>query len=370
MDPGPLGGVERLLRRARQLHVPGATRQAVQEYLRSEPAYTPHKPARRRFTRNHTYVARIDAQWQPIWPICRVSPGRNGGVRYLFTVIDVFSKFAWANPVHSKDNKAITAAFEQLLTASNPRHPRRLQTDKGKEFINSDFQALIKRHDIQHFASESEQKAAVVERFNRTIKTRIWTYLSDRGTVRWVDVIQDRVNSYNHSRHRSIGMAPEDVQKMDENRPWVRLFWDGDTYLKPIIPQEALVRASSHKTVFDKSYMPNWTNKHLTVSQAVPPRKGTKRREYKLVDYHDEPVKNSWYSEELQEISDNQYRIDKVLRRRTLPDGTKELFVRSEGWPDKYNPCIKETDKYNVIAEWRVPCVATKQCEVQSKIQT
>ena len=94
----------------------------------------------------------------------------------------------------------------------------------------------MKRHGIQHFASESEQMVAVVEQFNRTIKTRIWTNLSDRGTMRWVDVIQDLVDAYNHSRHRSIGMAPADVQKKNENRLWVRLFGDGDTYLKPLIP--------------------------------------------------------------------------------------------------------------------------------------
>ena len=59
-----LGGVERLLRRARQLYVPGVTRKTIQEYLRSEQAYTLHKPARRRIIWNHTYVAGIDAQWQ------------------------------------------------------------------------------------------------------------------------------------------------------------------------------------------------------------------------------------------------------------------------------------------------------------------
>ena len=87
------------------------------------------------------------------------------------------------------------------------------------------------------------------------------------------------------------------------------------------------------------------------MSQAVPPRRGTKRRVYKLEDYNDEAVKGSWYQEELQEISDNQYRIEKVLRRRTLPDGTIELFVRWEGWPEKYNSWINETDKYDVVAE-------------------
>ena len=123
-----------------------------------------------------------------------------------------------------------------MLTTENLRHPQRLQTEEGKEFYNSDFQVLMKRHGIQHFASKSEQTAAVLERFNRTIKSRFWTYLSDRGTVRWVDVIQDLVDANNHSRYRFIGMAPADVQKKDENRLCVRLFGDGDTYLKPLIP--------------------------------------------------------------------------------------------------------------------------------------
>ena len=191
----------------------------------------------------------------------------------------------------------------------------------------------------------------MVERFNRTIKTRIWTYLSDRGTVRWVDVIQDFVDAYNNLRHRSIGMAPADVEKKDENRYRVCLFGDGDTYLKPQIPQGAVVRATSHNKICDKSYMPNWTKEHFTVSKAVPPRKGTKRRVYKLVDYNDEDVNGNWYPEEVQEISDYQYRIEKVLRRRILPNSTKQIFVRWEGWPEKYNLWIPETDKYDVVDE-------------------
>ena len=90
-DPGFLGGVERLLRRARQLHVPGFTRQTVQKYLRSEQAYTLHNPARRRFIRIHTYVAGIDAQWQVDLADMQSIARQNGGIRYLLTLIDVFS---------------------------------------------------------------------------------------------------------------------------------------------------------------------------------------------------------------------------------------------------------------------------------------
>ena len=230
-DPGSLGGFERLLRHARQLHAPGTTQTKVDEYLRSKQAYILQKPARSRFTRNHTYVAGINAQWQADLADMQGIARQNGGMKYLLTVIDVFSTFAWAIPVHSKNAKAITEAFEQVLITAKPRQPRRLQTDKGKKFFNSDFQALMKLHKIRHFASESDQKAAVVERFSRTIMNRIWTYLSDRGTVRWVTVIQDLVNAYNNSRPRSIEMATANVQKKDEHRLWVRLYGDGDPHL-------------------------------------------------------------------------------------------------------------------------------------------
>ena len=92
-DPGSLGGFERLLTRGRQLHVQGVTQTTVQEYLRSKQAYTLHKPARRRFTRNHTYVAVIDAQWQADLADMQGMARQNNVMRYLLTVIDVFSNF-------------------------------------------------------------------------------------------------------------------------------------------------------------------------------------------------------------------------------------------------------------------------------------
>ena len=86
-----------------------------------------------------------------------------------FSVIDVLSKFAWVEPVKSKYAPAVTAGFCKVLEGG----PRRLHTDKGKEFFNASFANLMRHFDIQHFASDSDQKAAVVERFNRTIKTRL-----------------------------------------------------------------------------------------------------------------------------------------------------------------------------------------------------
>ena len=63
--------------------------------------------------------------------------------------------------------------MKQLFKLARPRRPQRLQTDKGKEFFNTEVSAYLRAQGVSHFASESDKKAAIVERFNRTLKGRI-----------------------------------------------------------------------------------------------------------------------------------------------------------------------------------------------------
>ena len=272
----------------------------------------------------------------------------NGGHRYILTVIDIFSKFAWGVPVKNKDSKSVRDAFNTVLASSDPRKPERLQTDKGKEFFNREFTELMRKNEIQHFASESDQKAAVVERFNRTLKTRIWTYLSAKRTKKWADVLPAILNSYNGSYHRSIGMAPNKVTADDQDRIWTRLYGDGDTHLKrKHIEDGATVRISRVKGVFDKGYLPNWSREQFTVSSTVPvtdKRGRNSRPVVTLKDESGEELRGKWYPEEIQRIRDNDYEVERVLKRRTAADGTRELFVKWLDYPSKFNSWIKEQD--------------------------
>ena len=140
----------------------------------------------------------------------------NSGYKYILTVIDIFSKFAWSIPVKSKSSGDMVEGFKTLFKKSAPRLPQRLQTDAGLEFLNKGVQALFKQKKIHHFYSSSEKKAAVVERFNRTIKTRIWTYFTAHQTDKYIDILDKLTDAYNHSYHRTIGMRPIDVKKKDE----------------------------------------------------------------------------------------------------------------------------------------------------------
>ena len=151
----------------------GVNRQLVEQFLKGGQAYTSHRSARRRNVRSRTYVAEIDAQWQADFADMQEIARKNKGARYLLTVIDVFFKYAWVAPVQSKDAAAVTEAFRQILNSAAPLHPNRRYTDKGMEFVNTPFAALMKRHNIQHFASESNQKAAVSSVLTEKLKPEV-----------------------------------------------------------------------------------------------------------------------------------------------------------------------------------------------------
>ena len=153
----------------------------------------------------------------------------NGGHRYVLIVIDVFSKYALSVPVKPKDGKSVRDAFKSVLRSpkvvrtSDPRKFERLQTDKGKEFFNREFTSLMTQNGIHHVASVSDQKAALVEWFNWTLKNRIWTYLSAKRTKKLIDALLTILTSYNKSCQYIIRISPNNVTKDDKDRIWVRL---------------------------------------------------------------------------------------------------------------------------------------------------
>ena len=251
---------------------------------------------------------------------------QNGGMRYFFTVINVLFKFAWAIPVHFINANAITATFGQVLTAAKPCHPQRLQTDKGKEFFNSNYQALNKRHGIQHFASESKQRRPWWSDFQSNYQDQNINKFVGQRHLALDDVIQDLVDAYINSRHRSIGMALVDVQTKTRTVTGCACFERAIPTLNLQFRREPWCGPTATRRFLTRGYMPNSTKMHFIVSQAVPPKIGSKRRVYNLLDYKDEAMRGTWYSEEIMKISYNQYRIDKMLRRRILRHGTNNYL--------------------------------------------
>ena len=102
-----------------------------------------HAPARRNFQRRHVVIRGYDDLWQADLVEMRPYAKQNRGYHYILTIIDAFSKYAWAIPVKTKSGRDVTAAFGTVLRQSD-RCPRNLQTDMGKEFYNAEFQRCVK----------------------------------------------------------------------------------------------------------------------------------------------------------------------------------------------------------------------------------
>ena len=145
-------------------------------------------------------MAGIDTQRQAdLADLSKLSKS-NDKQRYLLCIIDVFSKYAWVAPIKEKTGKNLVIAFKSVLKSG--RCPKHLQTDKETEFKNKEFQNFLKTKKIHFFTTEnSETKASIVERFQRTLKTRMWKYFTHHCTLRYVDILPKLIHGYNHAYH-------------------------------------------------------------------------------------------------------------------------------------------------------------------------
>ncbi|KAK3907323.1 Putative uncharacterized transposon-derived protein [Frankliniella fusca] len=190
----------------------GEKKEKITEYLQGEDAYTLHKPARRHFPRNVTYADNIDESWQTDLSDFQSLKKDNDGFSYILCVIDVFSKFAWAVPLKDKSAPSIIKGFQTIFKTTD-RRPTRLFSDKGKEYINKTFQKFLKENNITYIHTHNPDiKCSIVERWQRTIKSKLFKRFTYTEKYRYVDgLLDDIVDAYNHTFHRSIKMRPVDV---------------------------------------------------------------------------------------------------------------------------------------------------------------
>ena len=266
---------------------------------------------------------------------------QNDGVKFMLVCIDVFSKYAWVRCLKNKSARSVTDAFEDILREG--RIPVKLQTDKGTEFFNKEFARLLEKFKIKHFATSSETKACVVERLNRTIKTRMFRYLEAQNSKRYIDALQDLISAYNHSYHRSIKMRPVDVTQENVDEVFKNLYGKKDTSpLRFRYRVGDLVRISKTRRAFQKGYKQNYTDEFFTIAERV----FRKPVVYRLKDQLGELIEGTFYEQELQKIivpPDFAFKIEDVLSRRKKGKDSLVL-VKWKGWPDKFNSWIPEKD--------------------------
>ena len=329
--------------RAAKKLLPNLKRNEVERWFQRQLTATLHKPVRLRFPTNKVIVMSIDDQWQCDLADMSSKAEYNDGYTFILTCIDCFSKYAWAIPIINKQADSIIKALKIILKSG--RKPKRLQTDKGTEFLNRKVQTFLRHHNIQLFTTQSDKKASIVERFNRTMKGRTYKYFTAKNTYRYVDVLQLLVDGYNNSYHRSIKMKPNSVRKRHQMIIRQRLYGKLKSPTKLRTQRKKsykyiigdLVRIIKQRLTFARGYLPNWSEEIFIVYN----RKNFKEPFYYLRDFAGEDIEGGFYEKELQQVQDSdEYRIEKVLRRKRV-NGKQLHLVKWKGWPNKFNSWVE-----------------------------
>lgn len=293
-----------------------------------------HAPARKNFKRRRVIVKGYDDLWQLDLVDMRAYAKVNKNFNYILTVIDAFSKFAWARPLKTKSAKNVTEAFREILNGG--RIPNHLQSDDGKEFYNTEFVNLLKKHSINHYSTYSVLKASIIERWNRTLKEKMWKAFSMNGSYKWINILQQLVLEYNNRRHRTIGMAPSEVSEKNSKK-LLQSVYNNVKYVKNAKYKVGdFVRISKYKSLFAKGYTPNWSTEIFKIMKV----KATNPRTYLLMDKQSNPIQGAFYEEELQSVKyPDVYLVEKIIRRRG-----KKVFVKWLGFDKTHNSWINKTN--------------------------
>ena len=285
-----------------------------------------HRQIIRKFKKRRVYSSFRDNIWGVDLADMQSLSKYNKGIKYLLCAIDLFSKYAWVVPIKDKKGTSIVNAFQKII--SKERKPNKIWVDQGSEFYNQSLKDFLKINNIEMYSTYNEGKSAVVERFIRTLKNKIFKHMTAISKNVYFDVLDDIVNKYNNTVHRTIKMKPIDVTSdsyaeynEDSNEKYLK-FKAGDC-----------LRISKYKSIFAKGYTQNWSEEVFIISKikkAVPSR-------CVISDLDGEKIARSFDEKELQKTSQEKFRIEKVIKKK----GDK-LYVKWKGYDVSFNKRINK----------------------------
>ena len=322
----------------------------VKKWLQNQDSYSLNKAVKRNFQRGRVIVSGIDDQWDADLASFSRYADSNNGYKYLLVVIDIFSRYAWIEPIKDKTAKEIVSAFNKIL--SKGRKPRRLRTDAARDFTSNKFQTNLKNKSIAHFTTHSEKQANYVERFIKTIKSRIWRHMRATDSTRYIDVLENLVQSYNKSWHTGILSEPINVNKGNESRLWWQMYWPRDDMRRKELKDDRVkflfkvgdkVRISHLRSAFQREYDVKWSGEIFKVSKRFVRQN---QPLYRIVDWYNKPVEGTFYQKELQKVTvkdSDLWKVEKVLKYKGR--GKNKLAkVRWLNWPKKFDSWIPASD--------------------------
>lgn len=348
-SPGGLGGIDRLWKAAKERDK-SITKKDTIHFLSSKDSYTLHKTTRKRFARR-----KMVAGGPKIILSCDLADVRNlakhnKSTNYLLICIDIFSRYLKVVPLKKKNAAVLLSALKNVLETPEFKNISRILTDRGSEFYNKLVAAYLREKKIKLYSISSyEIKAAIAERVIKTLKQKIYKFLTSRNTLTYLGALPGLVNNYNNSVHRTLGETPYHVHTLRDTNKIDRLFYK--MYKNPkktrdkITPSLAVgetVRLSDalRQSVFRKGYKIQNTLEIFRV-------KSIDRRQepivYILEDLNGEQIQGIFYREELTpSILPSVFPIDIIKKKKEK--GRTKYLVSWRGYPSSFNAWVDSSE--------------------------
>ena len=152
---------------------------------------------KRNFRKRRLIVHNVDDIWCSDLVEMQKLSKWNKGYKYLLMVLDLFSKYGWIVPLKTKTGSEVSGAFETIFQQNKPK---KLWVDKGKEYYNKNVKDLLAKNNIEFYSTENEEKSSVCERWNRTIKEKMYKRFSIQNSTVYNDISPKILASYNNSK--------------------------------------------------------------------------------------------------------------------------------------------------------------------------
>ena len=219
----------------------------------------------------------------------------NRRYKYIFTNIDVFSKIAYAYPIKSKKIQDIKPCFEKIFKNNKPKY---IWSDKEPVFLSKEMQLLFKNNNVKIYHTNSQLKAVVVERFNRSLRELMMKEFVKNNNTVWYNILPKLIKIYNNRYHSTIKMKLTQLNKNNEKYIKENIYTYNKTSKNPKFKIGDLVRISLKRSnLFDKpSGNIKWSEKLFKIHSIIKSNVTT----YKIKDLNDEIIKGIFYERELQ----------------------------------------------------------------------
>ena len=189
----------------------------------------------------------------------------NKGFRYIFIIIDIFSKYLWAIPLKNKNSQTITNEFSNIISTSK-RRPIKLESDRGKEGYNSIF---LKPENFHHYSRFTDKGPSIVERIIRTIRKLLKRHVFEKGNADWLSELSSVTKQYDKTIHHSIKMNPIQVFKKSNKKEVYNYLRDDRQKQKPKYKSGQLVRTADIKRVFSKGHSTIYSSKLYALTEVI-----------------------------------------------------------------------------------------------------